>query len=252
MSDNEELLLDPQKQLLFAVSNTHKMLGSLSEEIETLSALVNDFGERMSSDIRERWKAKLAVSLQDCELSSSGIPDEMQRLSMAALHAIEGRFYEVVEKNYKSAGSCYEQAANVLASIPELERLITYIALPVFPVKGDDEVAKGHPKYLAPGQKDPTSGHKLNEGRVYINKTQYFEGVPPEVWDFHIGGYQVCHKWLKDRQGRKLAYDDLEHYQKTIKALAETIRLMAEIDAVIGSHGGWPLPGSAVASSASK
>jgi len=62
--------------------------------------------------------------------------------------------------------------------------------------------------------------------RVYINKTQYFEGVPPEVWDFHIGGYQVCQKWLKDRKGRTLTYDELTHYQKVIMALKETIRLM--------------------------
>jgi hypothetical protein len=67
---------------------------------------------------------------------------------------------------------------------------------------------------------------------------QYFEGVPPEVWDFHIGGYQVCEKWLKDRRGRTLTYDDLEHYCKVVTALSETIRLMAEIDAAIPR---WPL-----------
>ncbi len=78
------------------------------------------------------------------------------------------------------------------------------------------------------------------EHRVYINKTQYFEGVPPEVWNFHIGGYQVCQKWLKDRKGRTLPYDDLTHYQKVVVALNETIRLMAEIDEVIDKYGGWP------------
>ena len=77
-----------------------------------------------------------------------------------------------------------------------------------------------------------------NNQRVYINKTQYFEGVPPEVWDFHIGGYQVCQKWLKDRKGRTLTYDELTHYQKVIVALKETIRLMAEIDELIL---GWPV-----------
>ena len=80
-----------------------------------------------------------------------------------------------------------------------------------------------------------------NNQRVYINKTQYFESVPPEVWNFHIGGYQVCQKWLKDRKSRTLTYDDLTHYQKVIVALKETIRLMAEIDEVIEEHGGWPL-----------
>ena len=64
------------------------------------------------------------------------------------------------------------------------------------------------------------------------------------VWDFHIGGYQVCEKWLKDRRGRTLSCEDIKHYQKIVVALSETIRIMAEIDAVIEHHGGWPLVGS--------
>jgi len=40
---------------------------------------------------------------------------------------------------------------------------------------------------------------------VYINKEQYFEGVPPEVWQFQVGGYQVCEKWLRDRRRRVLS-----------------------------------------------
>jgi len=77
--------------------------------------------------------------------------------------------------------------------------------------------------------------------RVSINKTQCFEGVPPEVWNFHIGGYPVCEKWLKDRKGRKLTIDDIAHYQEIVVALKETIRLMQEIDEAIESHGGWPV-----------
>jgi len=79
------------------------------------------------------------------------------------------------------------------------------------------------------------------KGRVWINTTQYFEGVPKEVWEFHVGGYQVCAKWLKDRKGRKLTYDDLTHYQQIVSALAETIKLMEQIDATITASGGWPI-----------
>ena len=67
-----------------------------------------------------------------------------------------------------------------------------------------------------------------------------FRGVPEEVWDFYIGGYRVCHKWLKDRKGRILSDGDLTHYQKIVVALNETIRIMGEIDEVIDEHGGWP------------
>lgn len=77
---------------------------------------------------------------------------------------------------------------------------------------------------------------------VWIDKakTTGFKGVREEVWNFHIGGYQVCNKWLKDRKGRTLSEDDIAHYQKIVVALSETIRLMKEIDEVIEQHGGWP------------
>jgi len=77
---------------------------------------------------------------------------------------------------------------------------------------------------------------------VWIDKarTRGFRGVPEAVWNFHIGGYQVLHKWLKDRKGRTLSDDDINHYQKIVVALSETIRIMREIDKVIEEHGGWP------------
>lgn len=100
-----------------------------------------------------------------------------------------------------------------------------------YPVAGDNTVEKV--RYLEP--------HENIKGRVWINPTQYFEGVPKEVWEFHVGGYQVCDKWLKDRKGRQLTYDDLTHYQNIVAALAETIRLMVAVDDVINGQGGWPI-----------
>lgn len=77
---------------------------------------------------------------------------------------------------------------------------------------------------------------------VWLDKRQTtgFRGVREEVWNFHIGGYKVCEKWLKDRKGRMLTKEDIAHYHKIVVALSETIRLMKEIDAVIVQHGGWP------------
>jgi predicted helicase len=77
---------------------------------------------------------------------------------------------------------------------------------------------------------------------VWLDKEQTcgFKGVPEVVWDFYIGGYQICEKWLKDRKGRKLSKHDVTHYNKIVVALSETIRLMKKIDEVIDEHGGWP------------
>jgi predicted helicase len=95
-----------------------------------------------------------------------------------------------------------------------------------YPVTGNNQVASGHPK------------HSEGDQRVWINQTQYFEGVPKELWEFQVGGYQVLEKWLKDRRGRTLSYDDIRHYQRIVVALKETMRLTDEIDQIIPS---WPL-----------
>ena len=69
-------------------------------------------------------------------------------------------------------------------------------------------------------------------GRVRINDRQYFDNVPQIAWEFYIGGYQPAQKWLKDRRGRTLNFDDILHYQKMIVALTETDRIMKEIDTI--------------------
>jgi predicted helicase len=116
----------------------------------------------------------------------------------------------------------------------ESDKLNNHIT--TFPVSGDNAVTKV-------GEKGKTLADVKNgKGKLYINKTQYFANLPEEVWNFHIGGYQVCYKWLADRKkaGRRLSADDIEHYHKIVVALNETIRIMKEIDEVIDTHGGWP------------
>ncbi len=63
-----------------------------------------------------------------------------------------------------------------------------------------------------------------------INGDQYFANVPAEAWNFYIGGYQPAQKWLKDRKGRTLSFDDINHYRNIIAVLLRTAELMREID----------------------
>jgi predicted helicase len=98
-----------------------------------------------------------------------------------------------------------------LLESPTVEKYITQ-----YPIDGDNVVVK--PKY--------------ENGKVYINDTQYFDNVPQVAWDFYIGGYQPAQKWLKDRKERTLEFDDILHYQKIIVALSETDRLMKEIEKI--------------------
>lgn len=98
-----------------------------------------------------------------------------------------------------------------LLESPILEKRIT-----TYPNSGTNEVEK--PVY--------------EDGKVWINKEQCFEGVPEVAWNFYIGGYQPAQKWLKDRKGRILNFEDILHYQKIIVALSETDQLMKEIDKI--------------------
>jgi len=109
-----------------------------------------------------------------------------------------------------------------LLESPKVEEYIT-----TYPVDGDNVITRQLNK------KDweiTNPGKQL--GRIWINDTQYFDRIPLVAWEFYIGGYQPAQKWLKDRRGRKLSFEDILHYQKIIVALAETDRLMKEIDKI--------------------
>jgi predicted helicase len=73
----------------------------------------------------------------------------------------------------------------------------------------------------------------FQNGKVRINDTQYFDNVPSLVWEFYVGGYQPAQKWLKDRKGRVLNYDEILHYQKIVRVLRETEGLMEEIATIL-------------------
>ncbi|QTA80997.1 SAM-dependent DNA methylase [Desulfonema limicola] len=89
--------------------------------------------------------------------------------------------------------------------------------------------------YPQPGENIIDKPHFENS-RVWINQEQYFDNVPQTAWEFYIGGYQPAQKWLKDRKGRKLDFNEILHYQKIITALYETDRIMKKIDEIDFIH----------------
>jgi predicted helicase len=122
-----------------------------------------------------------------------------------------------------------------LMESPTLSQFITQ-----YPVGGENEVEKISFVPSSRGRDDRSdlpvetastaTADLAVTGRVYINSDQYFDFVPEVAWNFYIGGYQPAQKWLKDRKGRILDFEDIMHYQRIIKALVETERVMREID----------------------
>jgi predicted helicase len=120
---------------------------------------------------------------------------------------------------YPKDKETFWQLVKLGGEIRQIHLLESHIAekyITQYPIDGDNIVTK--PKY--------------QDGKLFINDTQYFNNVPQTAWEFYIGGYQPAQKWLKDRKDRKLEFDDILHYQKIIVALSETDRLMKEIDKI--------------------
>lgn len=89
--------------------------------------------------------------------------------------------------------------------------------LPAYPIAGDNSIER----------------IVYQQGRVYINAAQYFDNVSLDVWAYHVGGYQLCHKWCKDRKGRTLSSADIQHYRRIIATIAETIAVIEQIAALL-------------------
>jgi predicted helicase len=110
-----------------------------------------------------------------------------------------------------------------LLEAPEVENYITS-----YPKNGSNTITRKLTKTdIGYEPKNDTTG------KVWINDEQFFDRVPKVAWEFYIGGYQPAQKWLKDRKGRTLSYDDILHYQKIIVALTKTHELMGKIDSIM-------------------
>lgn len=150
-------------------------------------------------------------------------------------HSLKEDFPRIPFTSDKQLFSKLSVLGKELVSIHLLESEVVNKFITRYPVSGDNIVQRGYPKHIpqAAGK-----GETSNRERVYINEEQYFEGIPSGIWEFHVGGHQVCERWLKERRKRSLDYEELNQFQKIVVAIKETNRLMDEIEETIPS---WPL-----------
>ncbi|WP_419855268.1 type ISP restriction/modification enzyme [Candidatus Poriferisodalis sp.] len=173
------------------------------------------------------------------DLESAFGPEDVLHYIYAVLHSPQyrRRYADFIQSDFPripvpADHVQFVQLAQMGSRLTSLHLMTTYSdELPAFDVEGSGSVGKV--RYSEPSRDTP--------GRVWINRDQHFEGVSPETWHFTIGGYQPAKKWLQDRKGRVLDFKDIQTYQRICAALAETPRLMQQIDDIIEAHGGWPL-----------
>lgn len=88
----------------------------------------------------------------------------------------------------------------------------------IYPFKGDGSCVIVKPNW--------------KENKIYINNDNYYDNVPQEIWSYYIGGYQVAEKWLKDRKGEELDFQEIIHYTNILYVISHTLRITKQIDEV--------------------
>lgn len=186
MAQEDKTLLDPLKQLLFVVADERFVPRELASTINTSNALLEDLGAKMAPHMRARWKEKVVGAAAGCEANRYSQDVEMQKLCTAALRALEGRFCEIVEKDYLMASGRYEQAANTIGFISDAE--IDKVGKIVF-----KSVAQGREERLS-----ADSDETAQAARWFL----WFHFVPPVVglWDWAGDAYCQMEGRMGDAQ----------------------------------------------------
>jgi len=172
------------------------------------------------------------------DLQSTFGPEDVFSYIYAVLHSPQyrRRYADFLRSDFPripvpTGHAQFAQLAQIGAQLTSLHLMTAHgDDVPAFTIDGSREV--GRIRYSEPSEDTP--------GRVWINRDQHFEGVSPQTWQLTIGGYQPAKKWLADRKGRVLDFNDIQTYQRICAALAETPRLMQQIDDIIEAHGDWP------------
>jgi hypothetical protein len=209
----------------------------------------HNLSNRFAMDLQEKLGCRLEA-LDKGDLEQSVGPEDVFEYIYGILYSNDYRirYGEFIKNDYPRIPITSD--SNLFKALVAKGRSLVILHLIEFALEDEAGAPAEWPRYPRLAQfsgsnrvieKFPAANKAWQAGRVAINSSSGFTGVPEAVWNFHIGGYQVCHKWLKDRKGRTLSDADIHHYCKIVTALHQTIRLMAEIDEVIEEHGGWPI-----------
>ena len=192
-----------------------------------------DFGSKSGG----RNHGNLKLSLFEQNLGAAVSKDEALGYIYAVLYSPEyrRRYREPLQLDFPRI-----PIARVKPLFDDLSRLgRELVALHLMEFK---PLKRNLPEYFREGGTREIEKIAYGKETIWLDKkkTFGFRGVSNEVWEFRVGGYQVCEKWLKVRKGLPLSDSDVAHYQKMIVAVAETVRIMPEIDKLVANHGGWP------------
>jgi len=188
------------------------------------------FGPDQAAARQSNLNPKLVASLTAVH-GRAPAPEDVFHYVYAILHAptYRTKYAEFLRTDFPRVP--FTRVETVFAQVARFGARLTALHLldspeldtPTCRFEGDGDVVVARTK---------SQGFRYDPGeqRLYINKTQYFSPVPPQVHDYRIGGYQVCDKWLKDRKDRRLDLDDIRTYCRMVTAIGVTLRIQEEIN----------------------
>ena len=181
----------------------------------------------LNSEIVAKIEESLRASASPRETKTS--PESIFDYIYAVLHTPEyrERYREFLKVDfpripYPTNAATFRKLAKIGGELRELHLMKTK------PTAGERNRIANFPK----GGSNAVEDVRFVDGKVYINDGQYFDHVNEADFGFFIGGYQPAQKWLKDRKGRTLANEDIDHYQAIILALSRTRALMQKLSAL--------------------
>ena len=226
----------PDSQVIDKLADEHVLDNGLDSVLAAPLYLYHEDGTRTPNF------APAELSALTRQLTSELSPEDVLDYIYAVLHSpsYRAKYKEFLKIDFPRVPAPTQSEFDRLVPLGRQLRQLHLMKSPVvddfittYPVAGDNVVEK--PRFVPDtiSSVDATSGGSdaisSVSGRVYINETQYFGSVPQLAWNFYIGGYQPAQKWLKDRRGRTLTMQDIAHYQRIIRILCETDKIMADI-----------------------
>lgn len=217
------------------INQSHQRLSNLNPEI------VNQFAQKLGLRFTDEKEEGIQENTSPvCYANSDEVSEdfkiEILPLTFAPLDILDYIYAVLHSPTYREKYGEFSKMDSPIVPYPKNQRTFWNL------IKLGDELRQIHllecsvvEKYIT---QYPVDGSnvvvkiKYQNNKVFINDTQYFDNVPQIAWEFYIGGYQPAQKWLKDRKGRELSFDDILHYQKIIVALTETDRIMKGIDKI--------------------
>lgn len=207
-----------------------------TKQPSTLNSLYNEPVENLCN-IKPEFISKFKQLISYNEITNNHLPLSIIDYIYSFLynHSYREKFKEFLKIDFpyipypkdKETFFALAQLGEELRKIHLLESDTIEHYVTTYPHDGDNTITR---KIVS---KDWELYDKKNQlGRIWINDQQCFDQIPLRAWEFYIGGYQPAQKWLKDRTGRKLSFDEILHYQKIVVALMETDRIMQEIDQI--------------------